>query len=209
MNERPYALWYDYSASNPITLQGDNPLNDEFLPIKAENRRALTDLNGLTYNVGDLAVAPHGTRTIVWSSEGYSFRGVTIPALTGAQKLATGKSGTTNFNALLDLSAYKTLTMVTVLTSFTGGTTPTFQFELDALDDASTATVIPLYKSAAASVATSYYTALGAEQGLAPTITGFTVVSVPVSFTPNGQVQWMVTGSPTAIAWTSFLYGNF
>jgi hypothetical protein len=36
-----------------------------------------------------------------------------------------------------------------------------------------------------------------------------TYYAIPLEFLPNGTIQWTVTGTPTAIAWTAFIYGKY
>lgn len=214
VNTRPWFSWFDGTADIPLSTVGDNPANAEFLPIGSANRRLINQA-GTTYAIGDLTVASRGAKNIIWSSEGYTSNlNNVIPALTANQKKATGShvanaGGTLGTVAgALDLSPYRAITLFVVLTSLTGGTTPSFQPELDFIDDAGTPNVIAAFKPTAATAATSWITSAG--QGLSTaTITGFTITLIGTPVFPNGQVQWTISGGPTAVAWTGILYGIY
>lgn len=151
---------------------------------------------------------------------------------------STGSASTGNIGTLLgatppvlDLSAFRSLLLVINLISFTGGTSPSFQPEFDLLDDAASPLSIPVFKPTAATAASIWVVNIGANQPYLQTTaaastepaTGYTAVAalptvssvqvnyvpVPIDFPPNGQFQWTVSGSPTAISWTAFLYGKY
>ncbi|MFL5623980.1 MAG: hypothetical protein ACJ788_00100 [Ktedonobacteraceae bacterium] len=212
-NKRPYFQWFDGTLSQPIQQQGDDPLNAQFVPYGVANQRALTGKDNNLYTVADMTTNNRGAKNIIWSSEGFNDNGVTIPALTANQKKATGSHIANAGGALgtvagsLDFSPYRALGVIAVLTSFTAGTTPSLQFEIDFIDDAGTPNVVPIWKPTAATTATSYITGIGQGLGTVPTVTGFTVLSLDFPVLPNGQFQWTVVGGPTAIVWSAVLYG--
>ena len=135
---------------------------------------------------------------LLWSTAGGGLQQGAVPPNLNAN----GKS------PLLDVGAYRELWLEVILASFTGGTTPNFQPEWDALDDATTPNSIPLWKPAAATAATNWITSIGAGMGAAPAISGWTVTSIPFGFGPFGQLAWTITGAPTAVNWQAFLYGK-
>jgi hypothetical protein len=210
--KRPYLSWFDSSLDIPVQQQGDDPAGLQFVPIAATNKRTITGGDSNPYVVSDLGVNARGSKSVIWSSEGYTYNGVTVAALTANQKKATGShvanaGGTLGTVAgSLDLSPYRAVSLFVVLTSFTGGTTPNFQPELDFIDDAGTPNVIAVFKPSAVTAATSWITNAGLGLSTA-TITGFTVTNVGTPVLPNGQIQWTITGAPTAVAWTGILYG--
>jgi hypothetical protein len=229
---RPYQQIYDQIGNVPISGgQLDSPLTEEFVTIEAKNVRTLIDAQNRTYDVGDTAVSPKGTKHIVWSSEGFTYRGLAIPALTATQKKASGTIAT-NFGAapshpsklvipsVLDFSLFRYLQLVVVFTSFTSGSTPSIQFELDFLDDTSTPNKFVVWNPAALTSAGSFLVDVGpglsvppasAPTGYANTTvpTGWTVYNIPYVVSPNGTFSWTVTGTPTAAVWTAWLYGQY
>jgi hypothetical protein len=230
MASRDYTQVHD--DIGPIQGQLDNPVAREFTTQAAENVRSIVASNGRITRIGDGAVVPKGTKRIIWSSEGYTYRGVTIPALTAAQKKATG-SVATNISAAslptgftlpttLDLSPARYLALVVSYTSLTGGSSPTIAFELDLLDDSAGPIKFPVWNPAAFSGATPILSYVNVGPGLtsppasAPTgyanqtiATNWTVYMVPLVLLPNGNLTWTVTGSPTAASWIAELYGTF
>ena len=236
VNSRPWFSWFDGTADIPISTAGDNPANTEFLPIQGVNRRVITGGDTKSYAVGDLTVASRGAKNIIWSSEGYTSNlNVVVPALTANQKKATGSHVTnaggtiSTVASALDFSPYRAAHAVIVLASFTGGASPSFQPEIDFIDDAGTPNVIPLWKPSAVTSATSWWNVLG--QGLVlpetpltaaannvamatgftsfAAITGWTLTSIPLPLLPNAQFQWTIANTPTAVAWTAFIYGLY
>lgn len=226
MNKRPYTVYFDASADIPIQQQVDDPANLRFVPQAGANARSITGLDGNTYVVMDETVNPRGTKALIWSSEGYTTNGNTITALTANQKKATGNQATNiGAGAVLDFSAYRNLLLVANLVSFTGGSSPTIQYEIDVQDDTGTPVSIALWKPAALSAAATAYVAIGmglpftqaasapntAASGFAAVAapSGVTYYSIPLPFTPQGQFAWTVTGAPTAIVWSANLYGIY
>lgn len=135
---------------------------------------------------------------LLWSTQGGGLQNAgALPNLN-----ANGNSGP------LDVGAYRELWLEVILTSFTGGTTPSFAPEWDALDDAASPNVFPLWKPASVTAATKWLEALGVGIGAAPTIAGWTVGSVVFPFGSFGQLAWTITGAPTAVAWQAFLYAK-
>ncbi len=227
---RPYAQIYDSNHNSPIQTQLDNPLAEEFVTGAALNARSLVDAAGRVMRVGDQGVAPRGSKSIIWSSEGYNWNGITVPALTNAQKAASG-SVATNINAAqpkggisastpLAFSYYRYLQLILVLSSFTGGTSPSIAFSLTFLDDAGTPNSLAIWNPAAATAAASYMVQVGPGMTVPPASaptgyanaavpSGWTVYSIPLLVAPNGNFSWTVTGAPTAVAWTACLYGQY
>lgn len=228
VNSRPYFVWYDSTADNVLPLQGDNPAGSEFLPIGSANRRSVLSGNGNNYAVGDMTVAPRGVKSIVWSSEGYTVNGNVIPALTVAQKKATGSQVTNAGGTIgtiagaLDTSAYRDLILFVNFISFTGGTS--IQFEYDFLDDAGTPASVAVWKPTALTAAGQQLVNIGsntpflqaaAAAATAPSASfgsmslpaGIIAYSVPLMLPPNGQFQWTVVGTMTTCVWTAFIYG--
>lgn len=234
MNKRPYFLYYDGTADVPITDQVDHPTTLEFLPGAGANRRTIAGSDGNVYVVADRTVVPRGNKSIIWSSEGYTTNGVSIPALTTAQKKANG-SAATNINAAisagnvpsgmtvpttLDFSPYRNLTLMLNLSALTG---TSIQFEIDMLDDSGTPVSLALWKPAALTGAASVLVSIGPgvafpQAATAPSTaatgfgaiaapSGWTYYSIPLSFPPNGSFAWTVS-SVTATSWTAFLYGS-
>lgn len=205
--------------------QSDSPENLAHYASHATNIHQVVGGDNLLYTVADPGSVPHGAKTILWSSEGFTYRGVKYSALTANQKKATGTSAlnlATGVSAAsqgalpagftlptqLDVSPYHNLVMMIAVTSFTGGTSPSIQFEFDSLDDVSpTPNSVALIKPAALTAAGNLYLALGYNAGTAPSLSGWTASAVNFPFSPNGQIAWTVGGAPTAIAWTAFLYG--
>jgi hypothetical protein len=227
---RPYAQIYDANENVPVEMQVDSPLTSEFVTIEAKNVHSVIDPQNRTMHVGDAAVNPHGNKSVIWSSEGYSYRGVPVPALTSAQKAASGTDATNialapshsgfTIPTTLDLSFYRSLLLMLVLTSFTGGTSPSIQFELDFFDDTATPNKFILWNPAAAVAAASYFVEVGPGLTVPPASaptgyvnstvpTGWTVYAIPSIVAPNGKFSWTVTGAPTGVAWTAWLYGQY
>lgn len=214
MNIRPYQQWYDGSTARTIGMIGDNPTNNEFLLIGTANRRVQLGTNNQAYAIGDLAVNNRGAKNIIWSSEGYIWNGITMSAVTVANKKLTGSSATQSTTltlpsgltvpTTLDVSPYRAVVAVVSLLTITG---TSFQPEIDILDDAATPNVIPVWKPTAATAATNYYTNIGLEAtGTAPTITGWTTTLIPVS--PGAQIKFAWTNVATTVCtWTAYLYG--
>jgi hypothetical protein len=169
-----------------------------------------------------------------YSSLGNSITGgLAVPPLSANQKKATGSllSATTGnqgtlFGATpppLDFSAYRSLVLMVNVVSLTGGSSPSIQFELDFQDDTATPVSFPIWKPTALSAAGSLLVMIGAsvpfaQAAAAPSLapTNFGVIAVPSGWTyyplpfpvlPNGNFQWTVTGAPTAIAWSTWIYG--
>jgi hypothetical protein len=211
-NMRPYQQWYDGSTARTIGMVGDNPTNNEFLLIGTANRRVQLGTNGQGYAIADLAVNNRGAKNIIWSSEGYTWNGVPISAVTVANKKATGSSATQSTTStlpssitvptVLDVSPYRAIVAVVSLLTITG---TSFQPEIDILDDA--ASVIPVWKPTAATAGTNYYINIGFEAtGTAPTVSGWTVTNIPVS--PGAQIKFAWTNVATTVCtWTAYLYG--
>jgi len=181
MNKRPYTLWYDNSADLPVPTQGDNPQNDQFVPIAAQNVRTVYDSTATPYTLADMGINVRGGKNIIWSSEGFvTASGITVPALTATQKKTTGSFATNFSSALatiggtalsalspaltaptyLDLSPYKNLLLILNLSSITG---TSIQFEIDMVDDAGTPNSMPIWKPSAFTSASNqaWYVAMG------------------------------------------------
>lgn len=170
------------------------------------------------------------------AAPGIAIGGVTIPALTANQKKTTGSaiSATTgNIGTILgatppplDFSPYRSLDAVITLSTFTGGTS--IQFEIDMQDDAGTPNSVAAWKPAALTATqTMILVHIGLDQPYVQTTaaassepaTGFTaqaalpsgVLFYPVylPLLPQGNFQWTIVGTFTAIAWTAFLYGRY
>lgn len=144
-------------------------------------------------------------KRLVWSTNGNGLQqvGNNQGALAAAAMSASGAS------QVIDVNGYRELFLEILLAGFTGGTTPSIQFEWDHVDDDSPANLIPLWKPAAASAAINYLTVLSADGlGTAPTVTGWTLTHVPTSFGIAGRLAWTVAGAPTAVNWKAFLYGK-
>lgn len=225
INQLPAFMWSD-ATTDRIPEQVYLPGVPDFIPRAGANTRTITGADGNTYTVADATVNPRGAKNIVWSSEGYTGTNFATPvgALTAAQKKASGSQVTNaGTGAVLDCSAYRSLLLMVNLASFTGGTSPTIQFEYDVLDDTATPVSLALWKPAALSAAGSLYVGIGAGMAFAQAssapstaATGFGAIAAPSSWTyysiplpvgPNGQFAWTVTGAPTAIAWTAWIYG--
>ena len=228
---RPYAQIYDSNDNTPVQTQLDNPAAGEFTTEIAVNAHTYYGASGREFRIADGSVSPRGSKRIVWSTEGYNWHGIAIPALTAGQKAATGSSAT-NIGAatppggvtlptVLDFSFYRYLQLILVLTSLTGGSSPTIQFELDFLDDTSpTANKFALWNPIAQNAAASFLVQAGSGMTVPPASAptgyanaavpaGWTVYSIPLVIAPNGKFAWTVTGSPTAIAWNAWLYGQY
>lgn len=228
---RPYSQLYDNNDTSPVGGQLDSPLTTEFVTTSAENVRSVIDSVGRIYRLGDAGVAPRGTKRILWSSEGYNYRGIAVPALTTAQKKTSG-SITTNISAApskpgftipanLDFSSCHYLSLVVILSALSGGTSPSIQFELDFLDDTpSTPGKFAVWNPAALTAAGNNLVQVGPAMSVPPSTapTGYansvvpsnwTVYSIPYVVLPQGTFSWTVTGSPTTCAWTAWLYGQY
>jgi hypothetical protein len=182
------------------------------------------------------ALPPGGVASAANIPNNQAYNAVAIPALTATQKKTTGSTGsatTGNIGTLLgatppvlDLSAFHSILLVVNLISFTGGASPSFQPEFDVLDDTASPLSIALWKPTAVTSATAWYVYIDPQQmviqnNTAPTAsvgagvtawlgtTGITYVPIPVGFPPNGQFQWTITGAPTAVNWTTFIYGKY
>jgi hypothetical protein len=209
---RPYSQVYDGSTARTIGTIVDNPVATEFLPVAAASKRTLLGANGQPYAVADMAINHRGAKNIIWSSEGYTWNGVSISALSVNAKKATGSSATQSTTttlptgitvpATLDVSAYREVVAVVSLLSITG---TSFQPEIDILDDA--ASVIPIWKPTAATAATNYYVNIGlAASGTAATVSGWTCTNIAMS--PGAQIKFAWTNVATTVCtWTVYLYG--
>ena len=228
--KRPYGAIFDNTLDIPLPQQVDDPINLSLVAAAATNRRTLAGGDSNLYDVADQAVAIRGTKSIIWSSEGYTHRGVTIPALTTAQKKATGSSATNIAGATppagftlpttLDFSPYRNLTLVINMSAISG---TSIQFELDTQDDSATPVVLALWKPTAITAPAATLTEVGpglpfAQAASAPSTaatgfgaiaapSGWTYYSIPISFLPTGSVAWTVV-SLTSISWTAWLYGS-
>lgn len=153
---------------------------------------------------------------LLWTTEGGGYYNNSNPAVGGlGNPPAASKFNANGQSEIMDLSSVKELLIFVNLVSFTGGTTPTFQPEWDIVDDhvaggvwSPTTDVIPLWKPTAVSAATKFLTWFGTSQGAAPTIAGFTTLVVPVGFGNLGRFAWTITGAPTSVAWSAFIYGK-
>lgn len=228
--KRPYGAIFDNTLDIPLPLQVDDPVGLQLLSAAAANKRTIAGGDANLYDVADQTVAVRGTKSIIWSSEGYTHRGVTVPALTTNQKKATGSSATNIAAAVpptgmtlpttLDFSPYKNLTLVINLSAITG---TSIQFELDTQDDSATPVSLALWKPAALTATASTLTMVGPglaypQAAAAPTApatgfgaiavpSGWTYYSIPLSFLPTGAVAWTVISLSVA-TWTAFLYGS-
>jgi hypothetical protein len=233
---RGYAQNFDVNGTL-ITGPLDSPETNEFATQRAENIRSVIGAKRALYHVADGSVAPRGTKRIVWSSEGYAYRGAKIPVLTANQKKATG-SATTNSSlaklpdgtslpsgftvpSVLDFSPYRYLQLFLVFTSVAGSGTPSLQFELDFLDDTSpTPGKIAIWKPAALTAAANLIVNIGPDlqyplaatpsDYVAPAVqAGWTISSIPTLLTPNGSIAWTAAGTVTSAVWTAWLYGMY
>lgn len=150
--------------------------------------------------VSDATVTHRGSKNLIWSSEGFTVNNVTLQALTAAQKRASGNQNINLAGAVLDLSPYKRLLILANLTGISGGSSPSLQFALNYLDDTTgTAGVFPIWTPSA-------MTATGVlSVGIGPGCSGSGAVTLPVG--PNGQFTWTVSGGPTTLTWTAWIYG--
>jgi hypothetical protein len=236
MTRRGYPQGYD-SSSSLISGQLDSPETNEFTTQKAENVRSIIGPNKSLYHVGDAAVSPRGAKHIIWSSEGYSYRGANVPALTATQKWHTGLASTntslaTSSNgsplpptftvpATLDFSPYRYLQLISVFTSIAGSSTPSLQFEIDFQDDTPTTPgKVAIWKPAALTAAVNSIVNIGPDlqyslastpaDYTAPTaLSGWTVYSIPTLVAPNGNIAWTTGGTVTGAVWTAWLYGMY
>lgn len=153
--------------------------------------------------------APWSNQFLIWSQQAGQYGGAagSLPLQSGVTPNGAAPNAS-GVSPILDVSAYRELVAICVLASFTGGTTPSFLPEFDILDDANPVDVIPLWKPAAVTAATKWLTVAAAAAGAAPTITGWTVTSIPIPFGAFGQFQWTIAGAPTAVNWWAFLYGK-
>lgn len=144
------------------------------------------------------------TNRLLWSTEGGGLFNPGGAALSPAQKLAGGA-----LSPLLDVTGYRVLWLEILLASFTGGTTPSFQPEWDAVDDAAVANVIPLIKPSALTAAGNLLWKLGAALAATPpVVAGWTSTNYQDDFGCFGQIKATIAGAPTAIAYQMFLYGK-
>lgn len=150
----------------------------------------------------------YGSRTLLWSSEGGGL--CNTPNATASTALAAAVKAASGVSDLIDVQGARELLIEVILTSFTGGASPSFLPEWDFLDDAVSANSAPLWKpGAAVTVATKWLTWLGGQGlGTAPTITGWTATVIPVGFGAQGQLKWTIAGAPTAVAWVAYVYGK-
>lgn len=219
---RPYFQGFDGTADE-VPLQVDSPQNLAFAAVAGTNYRTILGADGNSYVVMDMGVTTRGMKNVIWSSEGYvTPLGVTVNALTAAQKKATGNQATNiGGTAILDFSPYKTVGIMINVSTFTGGTS--IQFELDYLDDSASAVNLALWKPAALTGTGAYFTSIGpgmafAEAATAPATastgfnaitvpSGWTYTSIPLALMPNAQFAWTIVGTFTALAWTAWIYG--
>jgi len=233
--KRPYNTPFDNSGDIPIQTVGDDPANLRFLPAPAVNARTIFGGDQQSYVVGDVAFSPRGSKNVIWSSEGYTTNGYTVPALTAVQKRATGSANTnialatfagtstllaTPPSGVLDFSPYRAVVLMVNLSAITG---TSIQYELDTQDDSGTPVVLPLWKPAALIAAGSLFTVAGtgvafdqaaAAAATAPSAsfaviavpTGWTYALLPFPFAPNGNFQWTAVAL-TVATWTAWLYG--
>lgn len=225
INQLPAFMWTD-TTTDRVPEQVFLPGVPDFLPQAGANSRTITGADGNTYTVADATVNPRGAKNIVWSSEGYTGTNyqTAVPALTAAQKKASGSQVTNaGTGAILNCSAYRGLLLMVNLASFTGGTSPSIQFEFDLLDDSSSPVSLALWKPTALTAAGAALVGIGTGMGFAQAASapstaatgfgaiaapsGWTYYSIPLPVGPNGQFAWTVTGAPTAIAWTAWIYG--
>ena len=112
--------------------------------------------------------------------------------------------------------------MINVI-SLTAGSSPTITFELDMFNDDATPVAFPLWTSAAIATAGKLLVAAGtglpfAQAAAAPLVaptgftaladpSGWTVAIVPLPLAPQGLFKWTVANTPTAAAWTAWIYG--
>lgn len=224
-NRRPYGMLYDQYANTPVQSQLDSPATTEFLPPAASNRRAIVGADGNVYYVADESVTTRGAKNVVWSSEGFTLNGVTVPALSALQKRTTGSQNTSlaaatppsgfTMPTILDCSPYKALSLIVSLTAITG---TSIAFELDFQDDSTSPLSFAVWKPAALTAATSNYLisvgpGVGFPPGTIPTgyaaanvPTNWTYVPIPIALPPNAQFQWTATAL-TAVTWTAWVYG--
>lgn len=229
--KRPYFQWFDGTLDIPIQAQVDDPAGLQFLPTAASNKRNIAGSDSNVYMVADHAVNPRGAKSVIWSSEAYTYNGVAVPALTVNQKKATGSSATNlgaatpptgmTLSTTLDLSPYRNIVLAVNLSALTG---TSIQFELDMLDDSGTPVSLPIWKPAALTATGSLYVTAGpgvafpqaaAAPSTAPTNygaiavpSGWTYYFLPMGLFPNGQFAWAVS-SVTAASWTAWLYGTY
>lgn len=147
---------------------------------------------------------------LLWSTQGGGLLQPVPGAVPAASLNTSGDSGN------LDVNGVDELLIHVILTSFTGGTAPSFAPEWDILDDKIVAgnwapNVIPLWKPAAVTTATKWLTEVSAKGlGAAPTIAGWTVTLIPAGFGSLGKFAWTVGGTvaPTAVTWEAYVYGK-
>lgn len=233
---RGYAQNFD-SNGTLITGPLDSPETNEFATQRAENVRTVIGAKRALYHVADGAVSPCGAKRIIWSSEGYAYRGAKVPVLTAAQKKATGSAATSialakssdgtslpagfTIPTTLDFSRYRYLQLFLVFTSIAGSSTPSLQFELDFLDDTPTTPgKIAIWKPAALTAAANIIVNIGPDlqfspgtspvESIPPVIqSGWTIASIPTLLTPNGNFAWTAAGTVTGAVWTAWLYGMY
>lgn len=232
-SKRPYGQWFDNTLDIPVQAQVDDPAGLQFIPTAASNKRNIQGSDSNVYMVADHAMNPRGAKNIIWSSEGFSYNGVTIPAVTTAAKKVTGAATGTGSNfalatyvspmvapTVLDLSPYRSISIMINLSAITG---TSIQFEFDFLDDSGTAVTLPLFKPAALTSTASILVSIGpgvafAQASAAPSTaaagfgaisvpSGWTYYSYPVALVPNAAFAW-TNVSTTACSWTAWIYGN-
>lgn len=164
---------------------------------------------------------PYRSR-LLWSSQGSALPANPNVGLTPSPALTATQLATNGNSPILDTSDLNELFIEILLLSFTGGTSPTIQYEWDHLDDDPVGTVftppafdaanpgnaIPLIKPAALTAAGNLLFVLGPTLSTPSNPTGWTVSVWPVSCGVAGQLKWTVTGAPTAINWKAFVYGK-
>jgi hypothetical protein len=160
----------------------------------------LRTINGVL--IADKTFTHRGSKSVLWSSEGYTFEGgASLPALTAPQKLASGTHNTNaGGTAPLDLSPYRSLLLLVSLATLSGGSSPSIQFGLNFLDDTTpTAESFPVWSPSALTAAGKSVAAIG------PGCTN--AGSVAMALGPNGAFFWTVAGGPTTCEWKAWLYG--
>lgn len=207
IQKRPYSQFYDASGDLPLGNQVDNPVLLETVPSFVANRRTVVGSDGNAYVVADQAISARGSKNVIWSSEGFTQNGISIPALTTNQKKANGTHATNyvtasatcvspsgqalpsgvTLPAYLDLSPYRNISIVLNLSAITG---TSLAFEFDVLDDTGTPVSIALHKPAAMTAAGSVLISIGpgvafAQAAAAPSTAaaGFGAIAAPTGWT--------------------------
>jgi hypothetical protein len=215
MPNKPYGAIYDGSTARTVGNVIDDPAGNQFLTVGSANKRTIVSGSGQASLVGDATMNHRGAKNIVWSSEGYTYNGVAVTAVTVAAKKTTGAStvqtttaplpGGFTLPATLDFSAYSTLVLIVNLSAITG---TSIQFELDLIDDAPTPNVIAIWKPVALTAAGGYVVNLGlTATGTTPTPpSGYTFTNIPMC--PGAQGKFVWTNIATTVAtWTAIIYG--